>query len=63
MSSNNPLVPTTEDTAKDVIDNVKKDKQESSQAENKIPIGNESEKYMALNKLISLDKSKSSSGT
>ena len=35
MSPNNPLVPTTEDTVKDVIGNFKTDKQEASQTENK----------------------------
>ena len=60
MSSNNPLVPTTEDTVKDVIGNLKTDKQEASQTKNKKPIRNESYKDMALNKLTSLDKSSSS---
>ena len=63
MSSNNPLVPTTEGTIKEVIGNLKTDKQEASQTKNKYPIINESDKDMALNKLISLDKSRSSSIT
>ena len=63
MSSNSPLVPTTEDTVKDVIGNFKTEKQEASQTKNKNPIRNESDKYMALNKLTSLDKSMSSSRT
>ena len=61
MSSNNPLVPTTEDTVKDVIGNLKTDKQEASQTKNKNPISNESDKGTALNKLTSLNKSGSSS--
>ena len=63
MSSNNPLVPTTEDTVKEVIGNFKTDKQESSQTKNKKPISNESDKDIALNKLGSQDKSRSSSRT
>ena len=59
MSSYNPLVPTTEDTVKEVISNLKTDKQEAFQTKNKKPISNESEKYMVLNKLSSLDKSRS----
>ena len=46
-----------------MIDNLKRDKQEVSQTENKKPIINESEKDKALNKLTSLDKSRSSSIT
>ena len=56
MSSNIPLIPTTEVTVKDVIGNLKTDQQEASQTENEKPIRNDSEKYMALNKLTSLDK-------
>ena len=59
MSSNNPLVSTTEDTIKDVIGNSKIDKQESSQIKNKNPISNEPDKDTELNKLSSLDKSRS----
>ena len=46
-----------------MIGNLKTDKQEASQTENENPIINESDKDMALNKLTSLDKSKSSSRT
>ena len=46
-----------------MIGNLKTDKQEASQTENENPIINESDKDMALNKLTSLDKSKSSSIT
>ena len=63
MSSNNPLVPTTEYTFKEVIDNLKVYKQEVSQTKNKKPIINESDKNMELNKLSSLNKSRSSSRT
>ena len=51
MSSNNPLIPTTKDTVKDVIVNLKTDKQVASQTKNEKPICNESDKDMALNKL------------
>ena len=57
MSSNSPLVPTIEDTVKEVIGNLKTYKQEASQTKNKNPIRNESDKDMSLNKLSSLDKS------
>ena len=63
MSSNNPLVPKTEEMVKEVIDNLKTDKTQASQTKNKNPTSNESYKYMALNKSISLDKSRSSSIT
>ena len=63
MSSNNPLIPTIEDTLKGVIGNLKTDKQEAPQNENKRPISNESDKDMELNKLTSLDKSRSYSRT
>ena len=61
MSSNIPLIPTTKDTVKDMIGNLKTDQQEASKTENEKPIRNESDKDMALNKLTSLDKSRSSS--
>ena len=57
------MIPTTADTVKDVIANLKTDKQEASQTENEKPISNESDKDMALNKLTLLDKSGSSSRT
>ena len=63
MSFNNPLVPTTKDTVKDLIGSLKTDKQEAPQTKNKKLISNESDKDMALNKLNSLDKSRSSSRT
>ena len=63
MSSNNPLVPTTEGTIKEVIGNLKTDKQEASQTKNKKSIRNESYKDIALNKLNSFEKSGSYSIT
>ena len=63
MSSNIPMIPETEDTVKDVVGNLKTDKQEASQTENENPISNDSDKDMELNKLTSLDKSWSSSRT
>ena len=63
MYSNIQLIPTTEDTVKDVIGNLKTDQQEASQTKNEKPISNDSEKDMTLNKLISLDKSRYSSKT
>ena len=63
MSSNNPLIPTTEDTVKEVIGNLKTDKKEASPTKNINPIRNESDKNMSLNKLSSLDKSRSYSRT
>ena len=63
MYSNNPLIHTTKDTVKDVIGNLKTDKQEASKTENEKPISNESYKDMALNTLTSLDKPRSSSRT
>ena len=61
MSSNILLIPTTENTVKEVIGNLKTDQQEASQTENEKPISNDSDKDMELNKLTSLDKSRSSS--
>ena len=51
MYSNNTLIPTTKDKVKDVIGNLKTDKQEVSQTENEKFIRNELDKDMALNKL------------
>ena len=58
MSSNIPLVPTIEDTVKEVIGNLKTYKQEASQTKNKNPISNESDKDMTLNKLSSLQNAR-----
>ena len=63
MYSNNPLVPTTEETVKKVIGNLKTEKLKAYQTKNKNPISNESNKDIILNKSSSLDKSRSSSRT
>ena len=59
ISSNIPLIPETEDTVKDVIGHLKTDQQKASHTKNEHPIRKDSEKSMALNKLSSLDKSRS----
>ena len=56
--SNKPLVPTTEDIVKEVISNMETDKPQASQTK-KNYISNESNKVIALNKSISLHKSRS----
>ena len=56
MSSNNPLVPTTEEAVKEVIGNLKTDKPQASKTKDKNPISNESDKDMSWNKSSSLDK-------
>ena len=63
MSSNNPFIPTTIYTVKNVIVNLKTDQQEASQTKNKKHISNDSDKSMVFNKSTSLDKSSSSSRT
>ena len=63
MSSNIPLIPTTEDTIKYNIGNLKTNQQEASHTKNEKPILNDSDKYMSLNKLTSFRKSRSSSKT
>ena len=63
MSSNNPLVPTTVETVKEVIGNLKTDKEQASKTKNENPISNKSNKEMTLDKSSSLDKSRSSSRT
>ena len=60
MSYNNPLIHPKEDRVKDVIGNVKIDQQKASHTEFEKPIVKDTEKDMALNKLTSLDKSRSS---
>ena len=59
MSSNNPMVPTSEKKVKEVISNMETDK---TQAFKKYVI-NESNKGTALNKSTSLDNSRSSTRT
>ena len=63
MSSNNPLVHTTEETAKEAISNLETYKPQAYQTKNKKPISNESNKGTELNKSSSLDKSRTSSIT
>ena len=53
----------TEDTVKDVIGNLKTGQQKTSHTKYEKPISKYSEKDMALNKLSSLDKSRSYSRT
>ena len=60
MFPNNPLVHQKEDTIKDVIGNLKTNEQKASYSDFKKPISEDTEKDMALNKLTSLDKSRSS---
>ena len=57
------MVPSTEETATRGIGNLKTDKPQASQTKNKNPISNLSNKDMALNKLTSLDISRSFSRT
>ena len=61
MSSNIPLINLTEDQIKDAIGNLKTDEQKASDSYFENLISEDIEKYMALNKLPSLDKSRSSS--
>ena len=63
MSSNNPFIQPKEDKVKYVIGDLKTDQQKASHIEFEMPISKDTEKYMALNKLTLLDKSRSSSGT
>ena len=60
MSSNILLINPTEDRIKDDVGNLKTDKQKVSDSYFENPISEYIEKYMALNKLTSLDKSRSS---
>ena len=50
MSSNKPLVPTTENMIKEVISNTETDKPQASQTEKDKYISNESDKGIKLNK-------------
>ena len=63
MSSKIPLIKPAEDQIKDDIGNFKTDKQKASYSYFENPIREDTEKDMALNKLTSLDKSRSSSKT
>ena len=61
MSSNIPSIQPKEDQIKDAIGNLKTDKQKASDSDFEKPISEDIEKDMDLNKLTSLDKSRSSS--
>ena len=63
MSSNKPLVPTTENMLKEAISNMETDKPQASQTKKDKSISNESNKGMALNKSSSLDNSRASERT
>ena len=59
MSSNITLILATEYTVKDVIGSLKSDQQKSPHTKDEKSISKDTEKDMALNKLTSLDKSRS----
>ena len=63
MSSNIPLINPREDKIQDNIGNLKTEKQKASDSYSENPLSKYKEKDMALNKLPSLDKSRSSSKT
>ena len=63
LSSNNQLMQPSEDTVKDVVGNLETNQQKASHTEFEKPISKDTEKYMTLNKLTSLNKSKFSSIT
>ena len=56
MSSDIPLIQTKKDQIKDSIGDLKTDKEKAPDSDFEKPIGEDIEKYMALNKLTSLDK-------
>ena len=63
MSSNIPLINPTEDQIQGDIGNLKTDKQKASDSYFEKPLSKDEEKYMALNKLTSFNKSRSYSRT
>ena len=63
MSSNIPLINPTEDKIEDNIGNLQTEKQKLSYSYSEKPLIKDKEKDMALYKLPSLDKSRSSSKT
>ena len=63
MSSNFPFINPTEDKIQDDIGNLQTEKQKASDSYSEKPLSKDKEKYTALNKLPSLDKSMSSSKT
>ena len=60
VSSNIPPIQPKEDQTKDAVGNLKTDEQKSSDSDFAKPISEDKEKDMALNKLTSLDESRSS---
>ena len=63
MTSNITLINPTEDKIQDNIGSLQTEKQKSSGSYSEKPLSKDKEKYMAMNKLPSLDKSRSSSKT
>ena len=63
MSSNIPLINPTEDKIQDDNGNLQTEKQKASGSQSEKPLSKDKEKDMAMNKLPSLDKSRSSSKT
>ena len=63
MYSNIPLIHPEEDQIKYAIGNLKTDKQKAPDSDFEKPISEDIEKYMALNKLTSFNKSRSYSRT
>ena len=63
MSSNIPLIQRKEYQIKDGIGNLKRDKEKATDSDFEKPISEDIENYMTLNKLTSLDKSRSFSIT
>ena len=61
MSYNIPLTNPIKDKIQDGIGNLQTEKEKSSDSYSEKPLSKDKEKYMALNKLPSLDKSRSSS--
>ena len=57
------MIQPKEDQIKEAVGNLKTDEQKASDSEFENPISEDTEKYMALNKLTSLDKSRSISRT
>ena len=63
MSSNIPLINPTDDKIQDNIGNLQTEKQKASESYYENPLSKDKDKYMAQNKLPSLDKSGSTSKT
>ena len=63
MSSNIPLINPTENKIQGDIGNFQKENKKASASYSEKPLSKDKEKYIALNKVPSLDKSGSSSKT